>query len=143
MHSVGTVEAQYRFLPDRQVCPYVFGSLGGTDVRADHGIDHLKFTGGMAGIGAGTLVGLTRHFVMDVTARLDGVPRTRSRSRAAPRGSSCASSGSSEGRRRPQRARPGARRAPGLRAYGFQSAAAPGQTRFCCALSQQARSPPL
>ena len=34
-HSVGTLEAHYRFMPDRQVCPYVFGSLGGTDVRAN------------------------------------------------------------------------------------------------------------
>lgn len=72
-HSVGTLEAHYRFMPDRQVCPYVFGSLGGTDVRADQGVNHVKFSGSMAGVGVGTLVGLSRHVVMDVTARLDGV----------------------------------------------------------------------
>lgn len=71
--SVGTLEAHYRFMPDRQVCPYVFGSVGGTDVRADQGINHVKFSGSMAGVGAGMLVGLTRHLSMDVTGRVDGV----------------------------------------------------------------------
>ena len=76
-HSVGTIEAHYRFLPDRQVCPYLLGSLGGTDVRADHGRDHLKFTGGMAGVGAGLLVGFTPHFLLDLTGRLDGINWTK------------------------------------------------------------------
>lgn len=71
--SLATLEAHYRFAPGRQVCPYVFGSLGGTEVRADKGIDHVKFSGGMAGLGAGVLVGLTRHVAMDVTGRVDGV----------------------------------------------------------------------
>lgn len=71
--SLGTIEAHYRFMPDRQVCPYVFGSLGGTDVRANQGINHVKFTGSMAGIGAGTMVGFTPNFLMDVTLRFDGV----------------------------------------------------------------------
>lgn len=75
--SVATLEAHYRFMPDRQVCPYILGSLGGTDATADHGIDHVKFTGGMAGIGAGVLVGFTRHLSMDVTGRLDAVNWTK------------------------------------------------------------------
>lgn len=72
-HSVATLEAHYRFTPDRQVCPYVLGSLGGTDARADHGVDHVKFSGGMAGIGAGLLVGFTPHLSLDLTGRLDAV----------------------------------------------------------------------
>lgn len=76
-HSVGTIEAHYRFTPQRQVCPYVFGSLGGTDVRADQGRDHLKFTGATAGLGAGMLVGLTPRLGMDLTLRLEGVNWTK------------------------------------------------------------------
>lgn len=72
-HSFGAIEAHWRFLPGKQVCPYVFGSLGGTDVRADHGGDHVKFTGGTAGIGAGLLCGLTPRWIVDVTGRLEGV----------------------------------------------------------------------
>lgn len=71
--SLGTIEAHYRFMPGRQVCPYVLGSLGGNEVKADQGVNHVKFSGGMAGIGAGLLVGLSRHVAMDLTARLDGV----------------------------------------------------------------------
>lgn len=75
--SVATFEAHYRFMPDRQVCPYILGSLGGTDATADQGIDHVKFTGGMAGVGAGLLVGFTRHLSMDLTGRLDAVNWTK------------------------------------------------------------------
>ena len=71
--SVATFEAHYRFMPDRQVCPYMLGSLGGTTATADQGIDHVEFTGGMAGVGAGLLVGFTRHLSMDITGRLDAV----------------------------------------------------------------------
>ena len=86
---MGTLEAHYRFLPDRQVCPYVLGSLGGTDARADHGVDHVKLSGGMAGIGAGVLVGFTRSFLLDLTGRLDGVNWTKAEwSHDQPDGSS-------------------------------------------------------
>lgn len=71
--SLGTLEAHYRFMPYSQVCPYILGALGGTDVRADQGINHVKFTGATAGIGVGTMVAFTPRFLMDVTLRLDGV----------------------------------------------------------------------
>ncbi len=76
-HSVGSVEAHYRFTPRRQVCPYVFGSLGGTTVRAEQGRDHLTFTGATAGLGAGLLVGFTPRFGMDLTLRGEGVNWTK------------------------------------------------------------------
>lgn len=76
-HSVATIEGHYRFSPGRQVCPYVLGSLGGTDARADHGADHVKFSGGMAGFGAGLLVGFTPHLALDLTGRLDGINWTK------------------------------------------------------------------
>lgn len=72
-HSTGTIEAHYRFLPARQVCPYVFATLGGTDVKADKGIDHLRFSGSAAGLGAGVLCGFTRHVGLDVSARYEGM----------------------------------------------------------------------
>jgi hypothetical protein len=73
LRSFGSIEAHWRFLPDRQVCPYIFGSLGGTDLRADQGGNHVKFTGGTAGIGAGLLCGLTSRWVVDMTGRLEGI----------------------------------------------------------------------
>ena len=73
MRAVATIDAQYRFLPGRQVCPYIMGSLGGGDLRADQGGDHVKFSSSTAGVGGGLRVGLTRHVVMDVGARLEVV----------------------------------------------------------------------
>lgn len=70
-HSTINLEGHYRFRPDQQVCPYMFGALGGTDVRADQGGNHVKITGGSVGLGGGLLVGLSRHVVMDVNARLE------------------------------------------------------------------------
>jgi hypothetical protein len=77
MHSMGSLEAHYRFLPERQVCPYVFASLGGSDVRADQGANHLELSGGTAGIGGGLLCGLTPHVGIDLSLRLEAVNWTR------------------------------------------------------------------
>ncbi len=73
LHSMASLEAHYRFLPDRQVCPYLFGALGGSDVRADQGGSHVKISGGTAGIGTGLLVGFTRHLTLDLALRLEAV----------------------------------------------------------------------
>jgi len=72
-HSTASLEAHFRFRPDQQVCPYLFGALGGTDVRADQGGNHVKITGGCVGVGGGLLVGLSRHIVMDVSARVEAI----------------------------------------------------------------------
>jgi len=71
--SWGTFEAHYRFLPERQVCPYAFGALGGSDVRAEEGPNRVKFSGGTAGIGAGLLVGFTPRWVLDLSSSLEGI----------------------------------------------------------------------
>ena len=73
VRSAASLEAHYRFRPDQQVCPYLMGALGGTDVRADRGADHVRISGGTAGVGGGLLVGLARHVMMDMGLRLEAV----------------------------------------------------------------------
>ena len=72
-HSFASFEAHWRFLPARPLCPYIFGSLGGSDVRADERANHVEFSGATAAVGAGLLCGFSRRWVVDFTARLEGV----------------------------------------------------------------------
>jgi hypothetical protein len=72
-HSSGVLEAHYRFLPARRVRPYVFGGLGGTDLRADHEGFRVRTSGGVAVLGAGLLGNLTDHLLADLSFRADWI----------------------------------------------------------------------
>ncbi|MBI5710658.1 MAG: porin family protein [Candidatus Eisenbacteria bacterium] len=65
------LEAHYRFLPGERARPYVFGGLGGTDIRADQEGFHVQTSGALAALGVGVLYDLTGHLAADLTARLD------------------------------------------------------------------------
>lgn len=73
LRTIGVIEAQYRFAPAAQVCPYMVATLGGAGVRADQGADHHTLSAGAAGIGGGVRVGLSTHLVLDVGARLEAI----------------------------------------------------------------------
>ena len=67
------LEAHYRFLPRERARPYVFGGLGGTDVRTDQQGFHVQTSGALAVLGVGVLYDLTGHLVADLTVRLDQI----------------------------------------------------------------------
>jgi outer membrane protein W len=72
-HSSAVVEAHYRFLPRERARPYVFGGLGGSDIRSDQEGFHVQISGGVAVLGVGMLYNLTEHLVADLTLRLDQI----------------------------------------------------------------------
>jgi len=70
-HVTATVEAVFRFLPGERARPYVFGGLGGADLKFTAGNLDSKVSGGAAVLGAGVVYRLTGHLGLDLGGRLD------------------------------------------------------------------------
>ena len=73
LHSTATLEAHYQFTPAGRARPYVFGGLGGSDLRTDQQGFRVETSGGTAVIGTGLLFNITRHLVADLTLRYDSI----------------------------------------------------------------------
>jgi opacity protein-like surface antigen len=70
-HSSLVLEAHYRFLPGQRARPYVFAGLGGTTLEARSDDYDSEVDGGMAAVGMGMHVFMTRHLLLDLAGRLD------------------------------------------------------------------------
>jgi hypothetical protein len=70
-HTSLVLEAQYRFLPGERARPYLFAGLGGTTLEADSDDYDSEVDGGMAVVGAGMHVFMTRHLLLDLAGRID------------------------------------------------------------------------
>jgi hypothetical protein len=70
-HASMVVEAHYRFLAGERARPYVFGGLGGTSLEATVEEYESEANGGVAVLGAGVQVFMTRHLLLDMAGRLD------------------------------------------------------------------------
>jgi opacity protein-like surface antigen len=72
-HSAAVLEAHYRFLPEERARPYVVLGLGGTSLMSTSEGVESETSGGMASVGVGLLYALTKHLLLDFTARLESI----------------------------------------------------------------------